>query len=201
MRLQARYWLGLQYPLPRWSRHTGVKLVLAVGSLHFPFTQAFPQGGLSVLMAWQLPFPRVLQETKAETEMPIMTWTWKSTTITSAVVYWTNRTALTLCGKRLYKAMNPRSPGSVGAILETDSHNLPPSFLPCLLCFSYVLASFSGRLFLSSDKDGHQHLQAHIISNLRGQKAFFPKGSGKSPKAGSDWPNLHMLIPKPKAVA
>lgn len=78
---------------------------------------SFSQHGSRIPPAWET------QETKAKAAMPFVTQAWKSYSVTYTVLCWSQRPALSQCGRREHTSMSPRRQGS------SASHQRPATIM------------------------------------------------------------------------
>lgn len=78
---------------------------------------SFSQHGSRIPPAWET------QETKAKAAMPFVTQAWKSYSVTYTVLCWSQRPALSQCGRREHTSMSPRRQGS------SASHRRPATIM------------------------------------------------------------------------
>lgn len=115
-----RAWKGLEYPLPMAYSHGWQ---VGAGCWWRPqclLLWATPQSCLRVFIWWLLASPESGNPRgQSRSYKSLMTYSWKSPTITSAIVCCLHRPAPIHCGRRPHKDMNTKKWGSLGAILET----------------------------------------------------------------------------------
>lgn len=197
MSLQARCWLGLQHPFPRWLFYVAFILVLAVKLVLSLYT-ALSAGLLECPQSMAAGFPQIERSKRPRQKLQYLGLVVKRYHFCHILLD-TQNISDWVWEETIHKGMNHSVWGSLGTISE-----MPPTvslILPFLLYLFFLCVGFIVKQPLpSNDKDGHQHLKTHIFRDSSGKKVYlYPKFWWKSPAADSGqscvWP-----FPAPIAV-